>query len=103
MKNRLRELRERAKLTQKELAKQMGTQQSQVDRWEKEESDEYYRKISLPWARKAAKVLGCMLWELRPDVLNDRSVDLLLDGASAELVKDVRDYAIFKLQQDAKK
>jgi transcriptional regulator with XRE-family HTH domain len=99
MNNRLRELRERAKLTQKELAKKMGTQQAQIDRWEKQPDEKGYRRIPLPWARKAVRELHCMLWEVRPDVLTDESVDLLLEGAPPDVKKDVIDYAIFKLEQ----
>jgi transcriptional regulator with XRE-family HTH domain len=99
MKNRLRQLREAAKLTQKELAQKIGTQQSQIDRWEKQADEKGYRRIPLDWARKAAKALDCMLWDLRPDILNDNSFDLLLEGASEEFKKDVRDYIIFKSEQ----
>jgi transcriptional regulator with XRE-family HTH domain len=99
MTNRLRQLRERAKLTQAELARRMGTQQAQIDRWEKQPDEKGYRQIPLQWARKALKPLDCMLWEIRPDVLADESFDLLLEGAPADVKKDVRDYVIFKLEQ----
>lgn len=99
MDSRLRELRDRAKLTQKELADRMGTQQAQINRWEKRPNENGYRRISLPWARKAAKELHCMLWELRPDILTDKSIDLLLEGAPDDLKEEVLGFAKYRLSQ----
>lgn len=97
--SRLRELRERAKLTQGQLAARLGTQQPQVARWEKDEDDPKFRRIPLPYARKATKIFECMLWELRPDILSDKSIDLLLEGAPDALRQEVLRYAKYQLSQ----
>ncbi|MCA6305263.1 MAG: helix-turn-helix transcriptional regulator [Phenylobacterium sp.] len=53
MKNRIRELREAAGLSQQQLADRAGTSQPQVDRLEKGE-----RKLTADWMRRLSEALG---------------------------------------------
>lgn len=56
---RMRELRERAKMTQSDLAKKMGVDRSLVSRWENSE-----RKISLVDAIRIAGFIKCKVTDL---------------------------------------
>lgn len=97
--NKLRDLREKAGLTQHQLAAAIRSHQPRIADWEREPGEPRYRRIPLEKARAAAKVLNCMLWDLRPDILQDNSFDLMLEGADDAFKDDVRDYIIFKSNQ----
>lgn len=97
--NRLKDLREKAGLTQHQLADKIGSHQPRIADWEREPDEKGYRRIPLDKARAAAKALGCMLWDLRPDILQDNSFDLMLEGADAAFKEDVRNYIKFKSAQ----
>lgn len=97
--NKLRQFRELAGLSQKELANKIHSHQPRIADWEKEPHEKGYRPIPLKTARKMAVELDCMLTDLRPDLLTAESIDILLEGASQALRNDVRDYAIYKLRQ----
>lgn len=97
--NRLKELREAAKLSQGDLATRIASQQPQVVRWEKQPHEPKYRQIPMAKAIKVAEVLDVPLWKIRPDILSKDSVDPLMEGLSEGEKKDVRDYIRFKHEQ----
>jgi DNA-binding XRE family transcriptional regulator len=97
--NKLRGLREKAGLSQEELAKQVDSHQPRIVDWEKEPHESGYRRIPLDTARKMVVILDCMLTDLRPDLLNVRSIDVLLEGAPTAIQDDIRNYAIYRLGQ----
>lgn len=90
--NRLRKYREMVKphLSGHKLAAKLGTQQPQVNRWERwgePGAPPSARQIPIWWAIRAAKILGCRPIDLRPDLQNLRSLDLMIEG-SPEDVQD---------------
>lgn len=97
--NHLRALRERAGLSQGQLAKKVRSYQSKISAWEKQPHEDGYRQIPLDKAREASVVLDCLLTELRPDLRESKSIDVLLKGAPAAIREDVRNYAIYRLGQ----
>lgn len=97
--NKLKELRERAGLTQAELAEAIHSQQPRVADFERQPGEKNYRRIPLEKAKAAARVLRCPLWAIRPDILSADSIDLMLEGQSDAFKKEVRDYIIFKQSQ----
>lgn len=97
--NELKELRERAKLSQAAFAKRLRTQQPQVTRWEKQPDEPDYRCIPMEKAKLAAEVLDVPLWRIRPDILSTDSIDLLLEGSSKAFKKEVRDFILFRQKQ----
>ena len=59
----LKDLRKRKGLSQAELARMIGTQQAQIQRWETGE-----RKVSDKHIRALVKTLDCRLVDVRPDL-----------------------------------
>jgi transcriptional regulator with XRE-family HTH domain len=97
--NKLRAFREKAGLSQAQLAKAVGSYQSRIAAFEKNPGSDGYRRVPLETAREIAVVLDCMLTDLRPDLLSTGSIDVLLEGSPKELRDEIRDYAIYKLAQ----
>lgn len=95
--NQLRPLRQKAGISQYKLGHRIGAYQSKVSAWEMEPGQVGYRRIPLDKAIAAAAVLGCFLTELRPDLRDAESIDVLLKGAPAALREEVRNYVMFRL------
>lgn len=76
-KNRLRELRKRAKITQSELAKLSGVSQPAISQIENDE-----RPLTVDWMRTFARIFGCTTADLldqddNPHRLTDEERELL--------------------------
>lgn len=90
--SKLRIFRERAGLSQAELAKKIGGRQPHISEYELG-----VRAIPLDKAIEAAIVLQCPLTELYPGLVKANSIDVLLMGAPEAIKKEVREYALFRL------
>jgi transcriptional regulator with XRE-family HTH domain len=80
-KNRLRELRKRAGLTQADLARQSGVSQPAISQLENDE-----RPLTIDWMRTFARVFGVST----ADLLDDQDNPYRLDQEEAELIRNFR-------------
>lgn len=83
-KNRLRELRKRAKITQLELAKLSGVSQPAISQLENDE-----RPLTVDWMRTFARIFGCAVADLldeddNPDRLDEEERELLAKYRKAD-------------------
>lgn len=62
--NRLREIRHKRDVTQKEIASRIGVSQELFSRWERNNNLEYVR---LSWLIKICEALSCKLSDLLPE------------------------------------
>jgi transcriptional regulator with XRE-family HTH domain len=86
--NPLRAFREKAGLSQQQLAEKAGTSQPQIVRLEKEPDEDDYREMTVSWALRLAPPLGITPIELFPQLLESLrsdSIDALLVGVSSEV------------------
>lgn len=98
--NKLKELRERADLSQSALAKRIGSFQPRVADWEKQPDEKGYRQIPIEKAILAAEALDVPLWKLRPDILGKDSVEPLMEGLSEASKKEIRKFINFTREQE---
>jgi transcriptional regulator with XRE-family HTH domain len=86
--NPLRTFREKAGLSQQQLADKAGTPQPQIVRLEKEPDEDDYREMTVSWALRLAPPLGITPIELFPqllETLRSDSIDALLVGTAPEV------------------
>lgn len=96
----IRRLRIEAGVSQETLAKDIGTQQSQIARWEHPPTHPDFRRPSLRWAKALAARFRVSLYVIRPDFEDTKgSLDKLLKDEPPEIREQCYQAVVERLLQ----